>query len=186
MILRPVARWLLRLGGWTVVGAVPEQRKAVIIAAPHTSNWDAFWAIVYKVYVGLDAHFFVKKSMFWFPLGALLRFFGAVPLNREHAGSAVSQAVAAFDDNESYYLGLAPEGTRSKMRGWKSGFYRIAEGANVPIVLAFLDYPNKRLGLGPVFTLTGDKDADMAIVRSYYESIRGRWPEKTGPISLSR
>ncbi len=185
-MLRHVARWLLKLGRWTAVGDVPALQKAVIIAAPHTSNWDAFWAIVFKVYVGLDAHFFVKKSMFWFPLGNLLRFFGAVPLNREHAGSAVSQAIAAFDANERYYLGLAPEGTRSRMRGWKSGFYRIAEGANVPVVLAFLDYGNRRLGLGPMITLTGDKEADMAIVRSYYESVSGRWPEKTGPISLSR
>lgn len=186
MILPHVARFLLWLGGWTAVGKVPDVKKAVMIAAPHTSNWDGFWAIVYVTYIGLDAHWFVKKSMFWFPLGNLLRAFGAVPLNRERAGSAVSAAISAFDEHDEFYVGLAPEGTRSKMRGWKSGFYRIAEGANVPVVLGFLDFGTKRLGLGPAITLTGNRNADMAIIKSYYSSISGRWPEKTGPIRLSK
>jgi len=185
-MLRHVARLLLRLGGWTVVGKAPDLKKAVFIAAPHTSNWDGFWAIVYITYIGLDVHWFVKRSMFWFPLNKLLLFFGAVPLNRERGGSAVSEAITAFDDNDRFNLGLAPEGTRSKMRGWKSGFYRIAEGANVPVVLGFLDFGGRRLGLGPSVTLTGDKEADMAILQSYYSSISGRWPDKTGPIRLTR
>jgi 1-acyl-sn-glycerol-3-phosphate acyltransferase len=185
-MLRRLAKFLLWLGGWTAVGKVPDLRKAVFIAAPHTSNWDGFWAIVYITYIGLDAHWFVKKSMFWFPLNKLLTYFGAVPLNRERGGSAVSEAVTAFDKNEKFYLGLAPEGTRSKMKGWKSGFYRIAEGANVPIVLGFLDFGSRRLGLGPVVTLTGDRDADMAILESFYSSVSGRWPDKTGPIRLAR
>ena len=185
-MLRRLAALLLRLGGWTAVGDVPDVKKAVIIAAPHTSNWDGFWAIVFVAYIGLDAHWFVKKSMFWFPLSNVLKSFGAVPLNRERAGSAVSGAVAAFDEHESFYLGLAPEGTRTKKPGWKSGFYRIAEGANVPVVLGFLDFRGKRLGIGPTITLTGDQDADMAIIDSFYSSIRGRWPEKTTPVRLTR
>lgn len=186
MILPHVARFLLWLRGWTVVGGIPDVKKAVLIAAPHTSNWDGFWAIVFKVYVGLEVHWFIKESMFRFPLSNLLRFFGAIPLNRQQARSAVSEAIAAFDTHESFYFGLAPEGTRSMTAGWKSGFYRIAEGANVPIVLGFLDYEARRLGLGPMLTLTGDKEADMAICRSYYSSISGRWPEKTSAISLTR
>ena len=185
-MLRRLAKFLLWLGGWTAVGKVPDVKKAVFIAAPHTSNWDGFWAIVYITYIGLDAHWFVKKSMFWFPLNRLLTFFGAVPLNRERGGSAVSEAITAFDKNDHFYLGLAPEGTRSKMRGWKSGFYRIAEGANVPVVLGFLDYGGRRLGIGPVVTLTGDRDADMAILESFYSAVSGRWPDKTGPIKLAR
>ncbi len=184
-MLRRLAAFLLRLGGWTVVGDVPDVKKAVIIFAPHTSNWDGFWAIVFVAYVRLEAHWFVKKSMFWFPLGNMLRAFGAVALNRDTPGSAVSEAVAAFDAHESFYLGLAPEASRTKRRSWKSGFYRIAEGANVPVVLAFLDYNTKRLGLGPSITLTGDEDADMAIIESFYSSVRGRWPEKATPIRLS-
>jgi len=186
LILPQVARFLLWLGGWTPVGTVPKLQKTVLIFAPHTSNWDGFWAIVYKVYVGLDLRFFVKDSMFWFPMGALLRFFGAIPLDRKRAKSAVDEAIAAFDDNESFYFGLAPEGTRSKTRGWKSGFYRIAEGANVPVVIGFLDYEKRRLGIGPAVTLTGDKEADVGILRSFYSSISGRWPEKASPVDLTR
>ena len=110
----------------------------------------------------------------------------AIPLNRSRATSSVAQAVDAFDENDDFYFGLAPEGTRSKVDSWKSGFYRIAEGANVPVVLGFLDYENKRLGLGPTVTLTGDRKTDMAIIESFYAAITGRWPEKTGPIELSR
>jgi 1-acyl-sn-glycerol-3-phosphate acyltransferase len=186
VILPHVARFLLWLGGWTVVGEKPPVRKAVLIAAPHTSNWDGFWAIVYKVYAGLDIKWFVKDSMFWFPMNLLLRVNGAIPLDRNRASSSVSQAIDAFDENDDLYFGLAPEGTRSKTKGWKSGFYRIAEGANVPVVLGFLDYGNKRLGLGPTVTLTGDRRTDMAVIGSYYSSISGRWPEKTSHIELSR
>jgi 1-acyl-sn-glycerol-3-phosphate acyltransferase len=185
LILPHVARFLLWLGGWTPVGQAPNVHKAVMIAAPHTSNWDAFWAITYKVFIGADIKWFVKDSMFWFPMSALLRAFGGIPLDRKRAGSAVNEAIAAFDENDSFYFGLAPEGTRSKTQGWKSGFYRIAEGANVPVVFGFLDYDNKRLGLGPVLTLTGEKDVDMAILQSFYSSISGRWPEQASPVILT-
>lgn len=186
MILRQVAKLLLWLGGWTAVGKVPDLHKAVLIAAPHTSNWDGFWAIVYKIHVGLDLRWFVKDTMFWFPMSALLRSFGAIPLDRKRAKSAVTEAIAAFDDNEYFYFGLAPEGTRSKTKGWKSGFYRIAEGANVPVVIGFLDYGQRRLGIGPAVTLTGDKQVDMGILHSYYSSISGRWPDKSSPVELTR
>lgn len=184
MILPHVARFLLWLGGWTIVGGKPTVRKAVLIAAPHTSNWDGFWAICYKVYSRLKIRWFVKDSMFWFPLNLLLRVNGAIPLDRQRATSSVNQAIEAFDQYEDFYFGLAPEGTRSKTRNWKSGFYRIAEGANVPVVLGFLDYGNKRLGLGPTITLTGDRDTDMHIIRSFYASISGHTPAKASPVEF--
>lgn len=177
-----VARLLLRLGGWTVVGSVPDVHKAVIIGAPHTSNWDGFWALVYTVAVGLDIKFFIKESMFWFPMSVLLKGMGAIPLNRGKAGGAVQQAVDLLDSSERFFFGLAPEGTRSRTAGWKSGFYRIAEDAGVPIFLGFFDYGSKRLGIGPMLTLTGDQEADMNIIRSFYESVEGRRPEKTSPV----
>lgn len=180
------AKFLLWLGRWTHVGPVPDEKKAVIIGAPHTSYWDGYWLIVYKIAYGLDVKFFIKDSMFWFPLSMLLNGMGGVPLNRGDARTAVKQAVAAFDDNESYLFGLAPEGTRSKTRGWKTGFYRIAEGAGVPVVFGFFDYTNKRLGFGPSMMLTGDMEADMVIIRSFYESVGGRSPEKTSPVQTIR
>jgi len=170
MILPYVAKFLLWVGGWTPVGQVPSVRKAVIIGAPHTSNWDGFWGLVYKVSIGLDVKFYMKESMFWFPLSLLLR----------------GNAVAKFNSYETFFFGLAPEGTRSKTRGWKSGFYRIAEDAGVPVSLGFFDYANKRVGLGPLVTLTGDMDADLKIIESFYASIEACWPENISAVTFTR
>jgi len=182
MILPRIARLLLWLGGWTMVGEAPTIHKAVVIAAPHTSNWDAFWGLAYKVAIGIDIKFFAKHTVFWFPLGTLLRGLGGIPLNRGLPSTAVQQAIEAFNGSERFYFGLAPEGTRSKTAGWKTGFYRIAEGAGVPVGLGFFDYKRKRIGIGPLLTLTGNPDADLDICRQYYAGIQGRWPEKTSPI----
>ena len=183
-MLQAIAKLLLRLGGWTIVGGAPKPAKAVLVAAPHTSNWDGVWALIYKVAVQLDVRWFAKESLFWFPLGTLLHALGGVPLDRNRAGSAVDQAVEMFRDLHSFYFGLAPEGTRSRTDYWKSGFYRIAREADVPIVLGFLDYGSKRLGLGPTLYPSGDTASDLAIIRDFYEGIEGRWPEKFGPIAF--
>jgi 1-acyl-sn-glycerol-3-phosphate acyltransferase len=177
-----VARLLLRIGGWTIVGRVPDVDKAVIIAAPHTSNWDGYWAIVYKVAVGLDVKFFFKHSLFWFPLSVMIRGMGGIPLNRGQANSAVQQAIHEFDSTESFYFGLAPEGTRSKTTAWKTGFYRIAMGAGVPVAFGFLDYRRRQIGIGPMLTLTGDMDADLDVCRRFYAGMEGRRPDKSGPV----
>lgn len=183
-MLRPLAKLLLRLGGWTAVGGHPDIPKAVIIAAPHTSNWDGIWAIIYKFSIGIDIHFFAKHTLFRFPFRRILRSFGAQSLDRSRPGSAVAEVVAEFRRSETYYFGLAPEGTRSLKPGWKSGFYRLATEAGVPVILGFLDYREKRLGLGPVMTLTGDQDTDLAAISAFYDNVTGRWPEKTSPIEF--
>ena len=180
-----IARCILRLNGWTMVGEVPLKKKAVFIAAPHTSNWDGVWALVYKVAKELDIHWFAKKSLFWFPLGNLLRLLGGIPLDRQRAGSAVDYAVKMFRDSDEFYFGLAPEGTRSRLDHWKTGFYRIAEAADVPVVLGFLDYGSKRVGVGPVVKLSGDQEIDLAILRDFYDGIEGRWPEQASPIEFA-
>ena len=182
LMLRALARWILRSGGWTTIGGIPDVPKAVIIAAPHTSNWDGFWALVYKVAIGAEIHFFAKHSLFWFPLGTLLKALGGIELDRTRAQSAVQQAIDMFEQQDSFYFGLAPEGTRTKKPGWKSGFYRIAEGAGVPVYLGCLDFKNKVIGIGPRFDLSGDQDADLERLRDFYADIEGRWPEKTSPI----
>jgi len=181
-VLQSLAKLILRVGGWTPVGVMPDVPKAVFIAAPHTSNWDGFWALVYKVAVGADIHLFAKHSLFWFPLGALLRALGGIPLDRSRAGAAVQQAVAMFNENDSFYFGLAPEGTRKKTPGWKSGFYRIAESAHVPVYLGFLDYKHKRIGIAHRLDLSGDQNTDLQVCRDFYANVEGRWPEKTSPI----
>ena len=114
-----VAKFLLWLGRWQPVGPRPCADKAVIIGAPHTSNWDGYWLLVYKVAYGIDVKFFVKKQMFWFPMSLLLNGMGGVPLDRTDSRSAVRQAVDAFNANDKYLFGLAPEGTRSRTETWK-------------------------------------------------------------------
>jgi len=179
---RWIAKRLLALGGWTPIGEVIPVKKAVIIAAPHTSNWDGIWALVYKVSIGVEISFFAKESLFWFPLGTLLRGLGGIPLHRNQPGTAVHQAADAFAENEQFYFALAPEGTRSLRKHWKSGFYRIAQAADVPIVLGFLDFGRKRLGFTDIMYVTGDVEADLDKIRRFYADIEGRWPEKASPI----
>lgn len=181
-MLRSFARWLLRVGGWTTVGGVPEVPKAVFIAAPHTSNWDGLWALVYKVAFDIDVKFFAKHSLFWFPLGNLLRALGGIDLDRGKAGTAVAEAIRMFETEEQFYFGLAPEGTRKKTAGWKTGFYRIAAGAGVPVYLGLLDYGRRRIGIGRKMELTGDMEADMAVIREFYKGVDGRWPEQASPV----
>jgi 1-acyl-sn-glycerol-3-phosphate acyltransferase len=185
-MLQRLARLILRLGGWTAIGGTPDAPKAVFIAAPHTSNWDGFWALTYKVAANLDIKFFAKQSLFWFPLGTLLRGLGGVPLNRSRANSAVDQAVAMFEAEEKFFFGLAPEGTRSRCDAWKSGFYRIAKAANVPVFLGVLDYRNKQVGIAGRLELSDDIQADLEKCAEFYAGIEGRWPEKTTPVRFSK
>ena len=181
-MLSSIAKLILRLGGWTTVGGMPDVPKAVIIAAPHTSNWDGFWALVYIISIRADIHFFAKHSLFWFPLSTILRALGCIELDRERAGSAVRQAIDWFENEESFYFGLAPEGTRKKKPGWKSGFYRIAQGADVPVYFGLLDFGQRRIGIGGHIHLTGDEDADLEVCRRFYADVRGKRPENTSPV----
>jgi len=181
-----IARLILRIGGWTPLGGIPNEAKAIFIAAPHTSNWDGFWALTYKVAIGLDIHFFAKRSLFWFPLGKLLRGLGGIPLDRTLAQSAVQQAVDMFSQSDQFFFGLAPEGTRALGDAWKSGFYRIAIGAKVPVYIGVLDYGKKQIGVVERVELSGDQKQDLENIAAYYEQVVGRWPEKTTPIRFSQ
>ena len=185
-MLQSIARLLLRMGGWTAVGGVPDVPKAVFVAAPHTSNWDGIWALIYKVAIGLDIRFFAKDSLFWFPLGTLLRGLGGIPLDRSRAASAVDQAVSMFESRERFFFGLSPEGTRARTEAWKTGFYRIAEAVDVPVFLGILDYGNRRIGIADRLDLTGDMDADIEKCADFYAGIQGRWPDKATPVRFGK
>ena len=185
-MLRGLAKFILWVSGWEPVGEVPDEPKAVFIAAPHTSNWDGIWALTYKVAIGLDIKFFAKEALFWFPLGSLLKALGGIPLNRSKAHSAVRQAVSMFETEDSFYFGLAPEGTRALRDAWKTGFYRIATEAKVPVFLGVLDYGNKRIGVAGRLDLSGDPDADLQKCADFYREIEGRWPEKTTPVRFAK
>jgi 1-acyl-sn-glycerol-3-phosphate acyltransferase len=171
-------RWLgrtaLRLGGWRVIGPIPDLAKAVLIVAPHSSNWDGYWGMAAKIALGLEVRVLGKTQLFWWPLGPLLRRLGAIPVNRSSPQGTVEQAVAIIRDFDRIWFTLTPEGTRKRVDKWKSGFWKIARTANVPIVMAYFHYPEKTIGIGDVFQPTDDADADMAAIREWYRPWQGR------------
>jgi len=165
----------LKIGRWKLVGQVPDIPKFVAIAAPHTSNWDfpVFMAVVGAFRIRV--RFFGKHTLFEGPLGWLFYWLGGVPVQRETKAAAdmVTEAVTAFEANDQFILGIAPEGTRSKVERWKTGFYRIALAANAPILMAFLDSSKREVGVGELFYPTGDMEADMAHIRAFYATKQG-------------
>ena len=171
---RWLGRCILRLGGWRVVGPIPDLRKAVVIAAPHSSNWDGIWGLAAKLALGIQARILGKDKLFWWPLGALLRRFGVVPLDRRSPQGTVGQAVAMIQRSEYIWFALAPEGTRKPVKEWKTGFIRIARAAQVPIIPAYFHYPEKIIGFGAPIHPSGDDVADMAAVRAWYRPWQGR------------
>ncbi|MBN8801094.1 MAG: 1-acyl-sn-glycerol-3-phosphate acyltransferase [Stenotrophomonas acidaminiphila] len=172
--VRWLGRTVLRLGGWRVVGPIPDLGRAVVIAAPHSSNWDGLWGLAAKMALGIEARILGKDKLFWWPLGAVLRRLGVVPLDRSSPQGTVGQAVAMIQGSERIWFALAPEGTRKPVKEWKSGFIRIARMAQVPIVPAYFHYPDKVIGFGAPFHTSGDDAADMAAVRRWYRPWIGR------------
>lgn len=181
-MLQKLASIIIRVSGWTLVGSVPELKKAIFIAAPHTSNWDGFWLLLGKCALDLDVRFLAKHSLFWWPLGSILKFFGAMPIDRSAPASTVASLARRFAEADQLFLALAPEGTRRWQPHWKTGFYQIARAADVPIVLGFIDYRCKRMGVG----ITLDKHQTMGEVlteiRTFYAPLVGRRPENASPV----
>ncbi len=175
-------RLLLGAAGWRTEGAPPASHRFVLIAAPHTSNWDGLIMLLAVRVFGVKLHWFVKKSWFVFPLGFVMRALGGVPIDRTASHGVVDHAIAQFAGNAELVLAVPPEGTRQKAPYWKSGFYHIARGAKVPIVLGYLDYGRKVAGLGPAFLPTGNLQADFAVFREFYATIKGRYPDLVGPV----
>ncbi|MZR62349.1 lysophospholipid acyltransferase family protein [Alcanivorax sp. DP30] len=184
---RALASGFLKTIGWKVVQPLPEVPKAVIIGGPHTSNWDGIVTLAAMMELGLDAHIMIKDSAFKGPLGSLLRWMGALPIDRSKAGSVVEQTVAQFNDHEKMVMVVAPEGTRSGASQWKTGFYRIAEQAGVPIIVATADYQKKEIDFPLVVPPSGDLDADLATIQQCYATVHPRHPEKlSAPIKALR
>ena len=183
-MLKLVARWFLKLTGWEPEGSKPLGHRFVLIAAPHTSNWDGFWVLAYKVAMGIDARFFGKHTLFWWPLGSILRQMGAIPVNRDESRDLVRNAIEMFNTHDRFLLGLAPEGTRKWMPYWRTGFYHIAIEVGVPIVLGFIDYRKKRVGIEKIFIPSGILEQDLALIREFYAPFIPRHPKNMGPIEF--
>ena len=167
-------RCVLRLGGWRVVGEWPALDKMVIIVAPHSSGWDAVWGLAAKLAMGLDIAFMAKAELFKGPLGWLLRWFGGIAVDRSAPGGIVEQSAARVRDSRNIWFLLAPEGTRRRVEHWKTGFWKIARGAGVPVFCAAFHYPEKKIVLMQVFDTSDDLQADMAAVRTIYRPYVGK------------
>lgn len=170
--------WFYRRRGWRAEGEVPAPRRFVIIAAPHTSNWDFLYFLGLTTDIGIKAHFMAKTSLFRWPLGRFMRDMGGVPVERDASRGQVQQMIDEFTRREDFMLTIAPEGTRGNVRQWRTGFYQIALGAGVPLVCGLMDYKRKVGGLGPAIMPTGDYTADMAKVMAYYQSVTPRHPTR--------
>jgi 1-acyl-sn-glycerol-3-phosphate acyltransferase len=162
--------------GWRIEGSLPPgAAKSVLIAAPHTSNWDLPYTLMVAFQLQLHIYWMGKASIFRWPFGPVMRWLGGIPVNRETSNNLVAASAAAITAADGpLQLVVPPEGTRGKTRHWKTGFYYIALQAGVPIVLAYMDYERKLSGLGPVFVPTGDIEADMAEIKRFYAPFKGR------------
>ncbi len=185
VLLRRLALFLMWIFRWRMEGELPDTPKFVLIAAPHTSNWD--------LPVMLSLAFAFRTGMFWMgkdalfrrPFGAVMRWLGGIPIDRSKSHDVVQQSAEHFRKADSLVMVVPPEGTRQKVRYWKTGFYRIAERANVPIALGFLDYRRKVGGIGPVVVPTGDIEADMETIRAFYANITGKYSDQSDQADVT-
>lgn len=181
-ILRALWLFFFRLTGWKIAGTMPNQHKFVLIAAPHTSNWDLPLMLSVALHFRARLHWMGKDSLFKGPFGWTMKALGGLPIDRSKKNDVVAQMVAQYTARKQLIIAIPPEGTRGKVNQWKTGFYHIAHGAGVPIVCGFLDYPNKTGGVSLNFMPSGDYDTDMQPVRAFYATVSGKFPEK-GPLN---
>ncbi|WP_291993682.1 1-acyl-sn-glycerol-3-phosphate acyltransferase [Candidatus Accumulibacter sp. ACC003] len=175
-VLRAFSVSFLKLGGWQVEGCLPPgASKSVLIAAPHTSNWDLPYTLMVAFTLRLNIYWMGKAQIFRPPFRGLMMWLGGIPVQRETSNNLVAASAAAIRAADGpVQLIVPPEGTRSKSRQWKTGFYYIAVSAQVPIVMAYMDYEKKRSGLGAIFEPSGDIDVDMAAIKAFYAPFKGR------------
>lgn len=175
--LRLMSLAYLKAFGWRIEGNAPKTERFVMIAAPHTSNWDLPMTLVVIFALRMKVYYLAKHTLFRPPFGFFLRWLGGIPVDRTKSNNLVEQIVELFDDNEQLVIIVPPEGTRSKVRYWKSGFYHIAHGAKVPIALGFIDFKKKVAGMGGMFIPSGDFEADLPKIQSFYSGIVGKNPD---------
>jgi 1-acyl-sn-glycerol-3-phosphate acyltransferase len=183
-LMQKISRQILHLVGWRSNVTLPGVSSYVLVGAPHTSNWDFAIMMLLTTSAGIPVNWMGKDSLFKGPLGFLMRFFGAISVNRKEQTNLVDQIASMFDNKKELIVVISPEGTRSKTSRWRTGFYYIALKANVPIVMAYADYKNKVCGIGPIVIPTGDIQADFEIIRDFYKGIEGKHPLNQSAITF--
>ena len=185
-MVQRVFNWIIRIIGWKVVGTWPPVRKCVFMVAPHTSNWDMPIGLIAGFSSGILLHwpygFMMKDAMFRGPLGPIMRKLGGLSIDRSSSHDVVQQMADIFSARDDLILAVTPEGTRSRREYWRSGFYHIAVAAGVPIVPVAFDYRHKEVGLGEPITLSGDREADCEIFRTFLQDVTPKRAENFGPI----
>lgn len=167
-LLRPVAYAWLKVTRFRVLGVMPDLPKYVVVGAPHRTNWDLPHTLAAGLHYGLRINWMGKDTIFRWPFGGLMRWLGGVAVDRSKSNNAVNAMIAEFKSRERFYLVIPPEGTRKQVEKWKSGFYHIAVGAGVPIVLVYIDYKRRQVGLAEVFYPSGDYDTDIEKIYAIY------------------
>ncbi len=179
LVRRWLGRNLLRISGWELKGELPEEPKLVLAAAPHTSNWDFILAMFVTMALGIRLSYLMKREAFFWPFKGLFMRLGGIPIDRNAAQDLVEQIASWYREHDKVWVVITPEGTRSKVDKWKTGFLRVAEKAEVPVCLVCWDYPSKTMYVGPVWQLTGDHEQDLQAIRSYIsDKFTGRYPDK--------
>ena len=183
-----MTRWLaifiFKMSGWRIEGQLPDIPKFVMIAAPHTSNWDLPLMLFVAIIMKAKIYWMGKESIFRWPFGRIARWIGGIPVDRSKSNNVVQTSIQQFKKMDQLILTVPPSGTRKKVMYWKSGFYHIANGANVPILLGFMDYRRKVGGAGPLIYPTGDIETDMKIITDFYSTVTGKYPEKMKKVAI--
>jgi 1-acyl-sn-glycerol-3-phosphate acyltransferase len=180
-LTRWFGRVMLRLSRWRVVGGLPDVPKFIVIAAPHTSNWDWVVAMFALLGLGVRINYLIKSTAFFWPLSVILRLTGGVPVDRSAPAGMVEGVARRVAANHQMIVVITPEGTRRRVEAWKTGFLRIAKATALPVVQVSWDYPSRTITLGPVAELSGDLDVDMQRVRDYYRQFTGKNPANQSP-----
>lgn len=176
--MKQISKFLLQQIGWKIKGDFPNISKSIIITAPHTSNWDIIIGKLYLNAIGIDNKVLVKKEFFFFPVNLIMRFLGTLPVDRNNKkNNIIYQAASYFKENDSFFLGIAAEGTRRRTNIWKQGFFYIAQKAKVPIVVNYIDYKKKEIGVKGVITDTSNKNEAMAKIMEMYKDVNAKYPE---------
>ena len=184
-LLRGPARLFLKLTGWKLIDLPQRPAKAVVIAYPHTSNWDFPMTLLALAALPYGARWVGKDSLFRWPYGWVFRGLGGLPVNRREHTGLVAQLAEEFKRRESFYLAIAPEGTRRATTSMKSGFYRVALLAQVPLGCAFIDYPRREVGIREFLQLSGNEAADLARIAEVYAGCHGKHPAQEGPFTFA-
>ncbi len=177
---KKICKVLLKWMGWKVMAGEVPAKKAIIIGVPHTSMWDFVVSWLYYTSVGGIAHVLIKKEVFFWPLGALLRSMGAIPVDRSKGVPLLKQTIEAFNSHDKFHMAIAPEGTRKRTKNWKAGFHTIARATGAKVYLGFFDWKKKEVGWFEDFPLTDDAQADIRRMKAFYrgKGMEGKHPEQ--------